>query len=575
MYPTIYQVLGVARFPRLSSGRAQSIHRRGEFAFVQSPVSLRHRFSRLPGHPRDCGRAPQQALPRSECLRASRPRNHLSRDLARRIKVPRIQTAMRPACDMTSKKTLNARNLEALGAERLAELLIEISRGRPAARRLLRLELAGALGAAALTREVRHRTATIRRSRAVIDSRRRRDLVDDLELCRGAIVDRIAGEDAAEALDLMWQYMRLANPIQNRLHYTDEMIAGAFSASDLGDIASLASPEPNKLAERAFEALTQNAHGQYDGLIGALMPALGHEGLERLKQLTTEYSNTPAVQLPEAHRRTIHWRHRGTDVEAEAAERLRLQTVRSALQDIADAQSDVDAFIGQVDETDRQEPAVAAAIARRLLAAGRPGEALKAVAAAEHDDDGYSTRHRFACEDARIDALEALGRSDDAQAFRWTCFERSLSAPHLRAYLRKLPDFDDIEAEEKALDHVQQSRGPMSALSFRGGSPDCRNAGGLREQGCRFAPTRRRQDYICRAPPDVEREAAVGARRGVPPARRSRRPAPPARLDRGRRYAIGAKRSSPTSRRPHDIPTRHLFGIQQTIRAAPPRSRSA
>ena len=369
-------------------------------------------------------------------------------------------------CDMTSKKTLNTRNLEALGAERLAELLIEICKGRPAARRLLRLELAGAQGTAELAREVRHRMATIRRSRAVIDSRRRRDLVDDLELCRRTIVDRIAVEDAAEALDLMWQYMGLANPIQNRLHYTDEIIAGAFGASDLGDIASSASPHPRKLAERAFEALTRNAHGQYDGLIGALTPALGHEGLERLKQLMTEYSNTPALQLPEAHRRKIHWRHRGTDVEAETAQRLRLQTARSALQDIADAQGDVDAFIDQVDEDARKEPAVAAAIARRLLAAGRAEEALKAVDAAEHDDDGYSTRHRFACEDARIDALEALGRSEEAQAFRWTCFERSLSAPHLRAYLRKLPDFDDMEAEEKALDHVQQSRGPMSALSF-------------------------------------------------------------------------------------------------------------
>ncbi len=137
---------------------------------------------------------------------------------------------------MTSKKTLNARNLEALGAERLADLLIEISKGRPAARRLLRLELAGAQGTAELAREVRHRMATIRRSRAVIDSRRRRDLVNDLELCRRTIVDRIAGEDAAEAVDLMWQYMGLANRIQNRLHHTDETIAGAFSASDLGDI---------------------------------------------------------------------------------------------------------------------------------------------------------------------------------------------------------------------------------------------------------------------------------------------------------------------------------------------------
>ena len=367
---------------------------------------------------------------------------------------------------MASKKALNARNLEALGAERLAELLIEISKGRTVARGLLRLELAAAEGTAALAREVRNRIATINRSRAVLDSQKRRDLVDYLAIHRKAIVDRIAGEDAAEALDLIWQFMALANPILDRSWDNDETVLGAFNADDLGTIAFAASPDPRRLADRAFEALVQNAHGQYDDVIRVLTPALGRDGLERLKQLMVQYSNTPVAELPEAHRRRIHWRYLGTPFEAEKAEHLRLQTARSALQDIADAQGDVDAFMDQVDEGTWKDPAVAAGISRRLLAAGRAEEALKAVDAAECDEDGYPTGRRFAWEDARIDALEALGRSDEAQALRWSCFERSLSAPHLRAYLKKLPDFDDIEAEEKALDHVQQSHSPIIALSF-------------------------------------------------------------------------------------------------------------
>ena len=377
-----------------------------------------------------------------------------------------IQTALSPGCNMTSKKSLNARNLEALGAERLAQLLIEISKGRTVSRRLLRLELASTEGTAELAREVRQRLATIGRSRSVLESQKRRDLVHELGIHRKAILDMIAAEDAAEALDLMWQFMALANPILDRCWDSDETIIGAFSAADLGAIASAARPDPHKLADRAFEALTQNAHGQYDDLIRVLTPALGHEGLERLKQLMIEYPNTTAAELPEAHRRRIHWRYRWTAFEAETAERLRLHIARSALQDIADAQGDVDAFIDQVDEDTRKDPAVAAGIARRLLAAGRAEEALKAVDAAEYDEDGYPTPHKFAWEDARIDTLEALGRSDEAQALRWNCFERFLSAPHLRAYLKKLPDFDDIEAEEWALDHVQQSHSPVIALSF-------------------------------------------------------------------------------------------------------------
>ena len=44
---------------------------------------------------------------------------------------------------MSSKKTLNAKNLASLGAQRLSELLIEISTGNITAKHRLRLELAG------------------------------------------------------------------------------------------------------------------------------------------------------------------------------------------------------------------------------------------------------------------------------------------------------------------------------------------------------------------------------------------------------------------------------------------------
>jgi hypothetical protein len=70
---------------------------------------------------------------------------------------------------MASKKTLNESNLEALGPKRLAELLIEISVGNAAAKRLLRLELAGVESSGEVAREIRKRLATIARSRSFID----------------------------------------------------------------------------------------------------------------------------------------------------------------------------------------------------------------------------------------------------------------------------------------------------------------------------------------------------------------------------------------------------------------------
>ena len=357
---------------------------------------------------------------------------------------------------MATKRPLNARNLQALGADRLAELLIQVSKGRTVVRRLLQLELAGREGPAELAREVRQRLAAIRRSRAAFDAQKRRDLLDELELHCAAIVERIAGEDPAAALDLMWQYMGLANPIMDRCWEGDDTFAPAFDVSHLADLASAAGPDPHELADRAFEQLILNAHGQYDDLIRELTPALGQDGLEHLKLLMVHYSKTPVAQLPDAHRPRIQRRYIGTALEDPVAEGTRVRIARSALQDIADAQGDVDAFIQQVDEDSLKDPAVAAAIARRLLAAGRAEEALDAADAAEPEDDTIPSRHLLACEDTRIDALDALGRPDEAQRRRWSCFERYLSAPHLRTYLKRLPDFEDFEAEEKALDRVRQ-----------------------------------------------------------------------------------------------------------------------
>jgi hypothetical protein len=82
---------------------------------------------------------------------------------------------------MASKKTLNAGSLRALGAARLAELLMEISEGNAAPKRRLRLELAAAASPTEVAKEIRKRIVTIARSRSFVDWQNRKSLVDDLE----------------------------------------------------------------------------------------------------------------------------------------------------------------------------------------------------------------------------------------------------------------------------------------------------------------------------------------------------------------------------------------------------------
>jgi len=282
------------------------------------------------------------------------------------------------------------------------------------------------------------------------------------------IVETVAKVDPTEALDLLWRFMALAPVVFERCDDSSGTVIGVFrdACSDMGDVALKANTDPTTLADQAFAALIVNDYGQFDRLVQVLAPTIGQAGLEHLKQRMIDLSNRPVTKPAEKDRAKIGWSSSGPIYADEMAERSRVRTVHLALTEIADALGDVEAFIEQHAEETRKVPKIAAEIARRLLSAGRAQEAWQTIEAVKHRRGNSNWDWPdFEWEDARIDVLEALGRADDAQAARWGCFERSLSSTHLRAYLKRLPDFDDVEAEEKALDHAQRSRNLLQALS--------------------------------------------------------------------------------------------------------------
>jgi hypothetical protein len=226
-------------------------------------------------------------------------------------------------------------------------------------------------------------------------------------------------------------------------------------ASILGAVAAKAFPDPVQLADRVFEAITTNDYGEYDRLVEVVLPALGRPGMARLKErLAAALAERP---------------------NAKGGFNLKAGALHRALQDIADAEGDVDLFIEH--ETGRQSPHGAAATATRLLAAGRAEEALAFLKKGAptkpsgHDlDDLWAISPEGAgagtWEQAWVEALLATGRQDEAQRFHWARFEASLDAAHLRAYLEALPEFEDVVAEHKALDHALAFPRFATALAF-------------------------------------------------------------------------------------------------------------
>jgi len=346
---------------------------------------------------------------------------------------------------MASKKTLNLDNLEALGAKRLAEILLELGAGDAGIKRRLRLELSAEAGAEAVAADIGKRLATLRQARSFVDWEKRRAFVKDLDLQRQLIVEKVAEARPDLALELLWRFLGLAEPVLNRVDDSRGDVGDVFrrACRDLGAIALKAAPDPVPLADRVLEAITANDYGEYDQLVEVVLPALGAAGVARLK----ERSMAALAARPRAKG--------GYDATAGA--------LRRALQDVADHEGDIDAFIAH--ETGRRSPQRAAAIATRLLAAGRAEEALAALEAGaptEPSARDLEERWAFSLEEvgagdwdrAWVAALLATGRHEEAQRFRRARFEARLDTDHLRAYLKALPDFEDVAAEREALEHA-------------------------------------------------------------------------------------------------------------------------
>ena len=79
----------------------------------------------------------------------------------------------------------------------------------------------------------------------------------------------------------------------------------------------------------------------------------------------------------------------------------------------------------------------------------------------------------------KVDILEALGRGEEAKDFQWSCFERSLHPDHLRSYLKRLPDFEDMDVEERAFKYALSFPNIHQSLQFLVMWPSLENASEL------------------------------------------------------------------------------------------------
>jgi hypothetical protein len=332
---------------------------------------------------------------------------------------------------MAGKRTLNAKNLQTLGAAALAELLIEVSAGNALIQRRLRLALAAAGGAEGAAQEVRKRLSSIARSTTFIDSAKRKALLADLEAQQQAITGPIATADPALAVELQVRLLELGEGVLDRSSDSTGAVIGLFQrgVDTLATLAAAAASKPQELVEHAAELLQENGYGQFERLIPALAPALGEAGLLQLEEALLERG--------------------GVD--------------RYTMEQLVRGRGDLDGYLELFEPSQLTWPDTAAEVAGHLL---RGGRAEQALAVLDRAAKASQIMEAEAWHATRIAVLEALGRSEEAQQHRWQVFRHTLSIPVLREYLQRLDDFADVEAEEQALAVVEQHPLPLAALQF-------------------------------------------------------------------------------------------------------------
>lgn len=357
--------------------------------------------------------------------------------------------------------TLKAENLANLGVSVLADVLMELADDSRIKRRL-RYELLAAAGGDGLTLELGKRLDAMAKTDAFIDRSKLREFARDLDVLRRMITEKVAASNPAAALELMWRFLALAAPITLRVYEVDGVVGEVFrkGCGDLNRLMLAAKMPAGDLVKQVFGLIEEDERALFDSLISSTASALGPAGQQALRALLTS-----ALRKRPAKRSVFY------DPTA--------NTLRHALMELADIAGDPDGYIATIPASERDIPLNGARIARRLLSAGRTEEALAALdASSPHRPRERAQTLRImhprdlraptaeTWDDVHLDALDASGRSDEAQAQRWASFRSTLSIPRLKSYLKGLPDFDDVVAEEDAMALAAGFKPFRSALAF-------------------------------------------------------------------------------------------------------------
>ena len=377
--------------------------------------------------------------------------------------------------------------LAALSQERLIALVMEEVGQSAAFKKRVTAALAALQGPDTVAAVIDRRLAALEKARGFIDWQKRRAFAADLDATVTTMLADLRPLDAGMALDRLMRFLAAADATLERVDDSSGQIHAVFetAAEAAVGIALALPPETmGTFATRLVGGLARDGFGFFGAILDTLVPKLPKDSLDRFDAVLAEALATLPTPAPKSGRPAFA--AGGTEWERRY-HRMKLGKLRQA---VADARGDVDAYIALETQNAKDRPDVAA-VAERLLQAGRPEEALdwirrkpksrSTVLTVEDMIEGGASLGGPARDQTSLEAriLDALGRRDEAQALRWDRFARTLDPQTLRDYVAKLPDFEDEEALERAFAVAAERKDPHFGLYFLVGWPNLDRAARL------------------------------------------------------------------------------------------------
>lgn len=350
---------------------------------------------------------------------------------------------------MARKTALSAENLMALGAGKLAQLILDEAEGNAAFRKRANAALAGAQGPDKVAALIDRRLAALEKARAMIAWEKERAFAADLAATVETIIKELAPADPAAGVRCLLRFIDTHATVFERIDDSGGRIQDVYwtaveAAPEI--VAKMTEADRLRLPDRLMASLAKDTHGLADRIAALVAPLLPEPALAAWDQ---------ALQR---------------QPDGEGSDFLAVRQL------VADARGDLDLYIALETRRSewRQDPL---RVAEKLLTAGRLDEALDWVRRERKNSIGYAAAADMA--DGRIvrphdvqkitleaRILEAKKDRPAAQALRWAAFETTLHAQTLRDYLRKLEDFIEYEETERAFAIADAFPHTYGALAF-------------------------------------------------------------------------------------------------------------